>query len=62
MSDILKVLSDKFDEDLERYKDDIARGTAKDFGAYQYGCGIYHGLLMAKNHIIELAERLREDL
>jgi len=61
MSDALKYLSDKFQTDLKRLEEDIARGGAEDFAAYKYACGVYRGLLMANNHIIELAQRLEKD-
>jgi hypothetical protein len=40
---------------------DTVLGNAKDFGAYQYGCGIYRGLLIANNILIETAERMEKD-
>ena len=55
---ILKYLAGKLDEDLEVVTNDMARGTAADFGSYKYAAGIIRGLHMAKNHIIETAERV----
>lgn len=61
MSDMLKHLSRKIQEDLRNIEEDMAMGKAADFGAYKYGCGIYRGLLMANNHIMELAQHLEND-
>ena len=61
MNDLLKYLADKLDEDLRLIEGDLALGTAKDHGDYKFHCGRHRGLLMAKNHIIEAAERLEND-
>jgi hypothetical protein len=59
--DLLKYLSKRIQEEKAVLEQDIAIGNAKDFGAYQYACGIYRGLLVANNFIIELSERLDKD-
>lgn len=60
MSDILKYLSNKIQEELKVIEEDMAMGKAEDFGAYKYACGIYRGLLMANNIIMETAQRMEE--
>ncbi len=40
-SDLLKYLSNKIQEEMKLLEQDTVLGKAKDFGAYQYGCGIY---------------------
>lgn len=61
MSDLLKYLSSKLQEELKVIEEDMAMGHAVDFGAYKYACGIYRGLLMANNLIMETAQRMEHD-
>jgi hypothetical protein len=61
MSDLLRHLSKKVQDELRVIESDMAMGNAVDFGAYKYACGIYRGLLVANNIIIETAERMEED-
>jgi hypothetical protein len=61
MSDLLRHLSKKVQEELRVIEADMAMGNAADFGAYKYACGIYRGLLVANNIIIETAERMEAD-
>jgi hypothetical protein len=60
-TDILKYLSTKVQEELKVIESDMAMGRAEDFGAYKYACGIYRGLLMANNILIETAQRMEQD-
>ena len=60
-NDILKYLSDKIREEMKIIEQDSVLGKAKDFGAYQYSCGIYRGLLIANNILIETAERVEQN-
>lgn len=60
-TDLLKYLSDKIREEMRIIEQDMALGNAKDFAAYQYACGIYRGLLVANNILIETAERMEKD-
>lgn len=59
--DLLKYLSKKVHEELKVIEEDTAMGKAEDFGAYKYACGIYRGLLMANNIIMETAQRMEQD-
>ena len=59
--DLLEYLSKKIQEEMKVIEQDTVLGKAKDFGAYQYGCGIYRGLLIANNILIETAERMEKD-
>ena len=61
MSDLLRHLSKKVQDELRIIEADMAMGNAVDFGAYKYACGIYRGLLIANNIIIETAERMEAD-
>jgi hypothetical protein len=61
MSDLLRHLSKKVQDELKIIEADMAMGNAVDFGAYKYACGIYRGLLIANNILMETAERMEED-
>lgn len=61
MSDLLRHLSKKVQDELKIIEGDMAMGNAVDFGAYKYACGIYRGLLVANNIIVETAERMEAD-
>jgi hypothetical protein len=61
MSDILRHLSKKMQDELKIIEADMAMGNAKDFGDYKYACGIYRGLLIANNILMETAERMEAD-
>ena len=61
MSDLLRHLSKKVQDELKIIEGDMAMGNAVDFGAYKYACGIYRGLLVANNIIVETAERMEEN-
>jgi len=61
MSDLLRHLSKKVQDELRVIEADMSMGNAADFGAYKYACGIYRGLLVANNIIMETAERMEED-
>jgi hypothetical protein len=61
MSDLLRHLSKKVQDELKVIESDMAMGNAVDFGAYKYACGIYRGLLIANNILVETAERMEAD-
>jgi hypothetical protein len=58
MRDVLEHLAKKIHEDRLRMVEDLGEGKAKDHAEYKFSCGVARGLLMANNHILELAERL----
>jgi len=60
-SDLLKYLADKIQEEMKVIENDTVLGHAKDFGDYKYACGIYRGLLIANNILIETAERVEQN-
>lgn len=59
--DLLAYLSKKIQEEMKVIEQDAVLGKAKDFGAYQYACGIYRGLLISNNILIETQERMEKD-
>jgi hypothetical protein len=60
MKDVLEHLSKQLQQDRLRIIEDMGDGKAKDHSEYKYSCGVVRGLLIANNHIIELAERLEK--
>jgi hypothetical protein len=60
-SDLLKYLSSRVQEEMKVIENDTVLGNAKDFGDYKYACGIYRGLLIANNVLIETAERMENN-
>lgn len=60
-TNLLKHLSNRVQEELKVIEADMAMGRAEDFGAYKYACGIYRGLLMANNILMETAQRMEQD-
>lgn len=60
-SDLLKYLSNKIQEELKVIEGDTVMGKAQDFGDYKYACGIYRGLLVANNILIETAQRMEQN-
>ena len=60
MKDVLEHLSKQLQQDRLRIIEDMGDGKAKDLAEYKFSCGVVRGLLMANNHIVELAERLEK--
>ena len=61
MSTIFIELAHKLDSLCRDIEEDLALGKVSEFGDYKFACGRYRGLLVAKNVIIEFAERLEAD-
>jgi hypothetical protein len=61
MTDLLRHVSKKIQAELKVIEEDMAMGKAVDFGAYKYACGIYRGLLVANNLVMETAQQLEEN-
>jgi hypothetical protein len=59
--ELLRHLSSKVQEELRVIEADMAMGNASDFGSYKYACGIYRGLLVANNILMETAQRMEHD-
>ena len=57
-TDLLKYLSEKIQEEMKVIEQNMVVGNTKDFADYKYSCGIYRGLLMANNVVIEIKERM----
>jgi hypothetical protein len=60
-TELLQYLTKKVQDEIAVMSDDLARGTAKDFGDYKYACGIIRGLMIANGFFAETAERMEDD-
>lgn len=60
IEDFVRVLRAKLEEDTMAEKHSLARGSAKDYAAYQYSCGVIRGMELAEQHIRDLIQAVRE--
>lgn len=58
--DLLKVLSQKMQEEMRILTEDLSLGKAKDHGDYKYAVGMIRGLMVANSIIADMAERYEE--
>jgi hypothetical protein len=56
--DITDALVQNLDKEINGKRDWIASGQAKDFSDYQRMCGEIHGLLIARQEIIDLKQTM----
>jgi hypothetical protein len=56
--DITDALVQNLDKEITGKRDWIASGQAKDFSDYQRMCGEIHGLLIARQEIIDLKQKM----
>lgn len=59
--DLLQYLSSRLREEQKQIETDMAMGSAKTYEEYRFAAGVYRGLLIANNLILETAERLNKD-
>lgn len=59
--DLLKYLSSRLRDEQKQIETDMAMGSAKTYDDYRFAAGIYRGLLMANNIIMETSERLENN-
>jgi hypothetical protein len=52
------VLVQELDRELVQKRDWVASGQAKDFADYQRMCGEIHGLLIARQEILDLKQKM----
>lgn len=57
---VLKYLADKINEDIERLKEDLSMGGAKDHAAYTNVAGKINGLRTALGYVVDTMDRLRK--
>ncbi len=56
--DASDVLVQELDKDVATRRDWISSGQAKDYADYQRMCGEIHGLLLARQEIIALKQKM----
>ena len=56
--DALDVLVQELDRELAQKRDWVASGQAKDFADYQRMCGEIHGLLIARQEVLDLKQKM----
>ena len=56
--DAFDVLVQELDKELVQKRDWVASGQAKDFADYQRMCGEIHGLLIARQEILDLKQKM----
>jgi hypothetical protein len=56
----LEWLVNQIDQEIRVLSDDLAAGNAKTYEEYKYSCGVVRGLLIARNKIVELSERIHK--
>lgn len=57
-NELLKYLSNKVQEEYEVIANDLARGSARDYGDYKHACGIIRGLSIVNQILNETSERM----
>lgn len=56
--DTFDVLVQELDKELVQKRDWVASGQAKDFADYQRMCGEIHGLLIARQEVLDLKQKM----
>ena len=55
------ALKNKIRADMNNYADDLANGQCKTYDEYKELCGVIRGLAYAERHLLDLADKLKED-
>ncbi|NDG27428.1 MAG: hypothetical protein EB120_09670 [Proteobacteria bacterium] len=55
--DVFDALVQELDKELVQKRDWVANGQAKDFADYQRMCGEIHGLLIARQEVLDLKQK-----
>lgn len=59
--DFIEALRGKLRTDMNNYADDLANGQCTTFEQYKELCGVIRGLALAERHLLDLAEKMKED-
>ena len=59
--DFITALRTKLRTDMNNFTDDLANGQCSDFAQYKELCGVIRGLAFAERHLLDLAEKMKED-
>ena len=60
-SQVLEYLIGRCQEEESRLAETLGQGLAKDHADYRHQCGIIRGLAMARQMLIDIAERMEND-
>jgi len=59
--DFMEAMRNKLRTDMNNYADDLANGQCTSFEQYKELCGVIRGLALAERHLLDLAEKMKED-
>jgi len=59
--DVFEALQNKIRTDMNNFADDLANGQCTSFEQYKELCGVIRGLAYAERHLLDLANKLKED-
>lgn len=59
--DFIEAMRNKLRVDMNNYADDVATGQCADLSQYKELCGVIRGLALAERHLMDLAEKMKED-
>ena len=59
--DFITALRTKLRTDMNNFTDDLANGQCTSFEQYKELCGVIRGLALSERHLLDLAEKLKED-
>jgi len=59
--DEMQYLLKKLREEIQGHNEFVAKDNCKDFAHYKYLCGLIRGLEVAQSHVLDLAEKLKND-
>ncbi|NDG20193.1 MAG: hypothetical protein EB117_18310, partial [Betaproteobacteria bacterium] len=59
--EVLEYLIKKCQDEESRLAETLGQGLAKDHADYRHQCGIIRGLAMARQMLIDTAERMEND-
>jgi hypothetical protein len=57
----IQYLLKKISEEIQGHNEFIAKDNCKDFAHYKYLCGLIRGLEVAQSHVLDLAEKIKND-
>ena len=59
--DFITALRNKLRADMNNFTDDLANGQCTSFEQYKELCGVIRGLAFAERHLLDLAEKMKDD-
>ena len=59
--DFITAFRTKIRTDMNNFTDDLANGQCTSFEQYKELCGVIRGLAFAERHLLDLAEKMKED-